>query len=75
MAEARVPPPVEVDEFIVQQLEEAERNLKKAKDYIEMLRKAGEDVSKLLSDYEAARLRLERYKRAFEPLIKSRRSR
>jgi predicted nucleic acid-binding Zn-ribbon protein len=54
-----------VDEYIKKQIGEAEENLKKAKALIDKLRKAGEDVSKLLSDYETARLRLERYKKAF----------
>jgi prefoldin subunit 5 len=56
---------VDIDEYIKKQIDEAEANLKKAREMIDKLRKAGEDVSKLLSDYEAARIRLERYKKAF----------
>jgi len=44
---------------------EAEKKLKAAKELIERLRRAGEDVSELEREQRRIEMRIQRYKRAF----------
>jgi len=55
----------ELLEDIKKRIKESEAHLKTAKYLIDKLRAAGEDVTKLQTDYQVALQRLERYKRAF----------
>lgn len=56
----------EVLKRIREEIKRAEQELQVAYAIIERLRAAGEDVSKLLQEYMAAKTKLERFKKAFE---------
>jgi len=55
----------ELEKYVVSEIKNAEKQLAEAKRLIDRLRAAGEDVSKLLTEYNLAKQKLERYKRAF----------
>jgi len=57
--------PEDLEETMKKAITESDRQLKKAAELIEKLRRAGEDVSELQRTYQATRMRVDRYKRAF----------
>lgn len=55
-----------INEQVQAAVAEAEKQLAEAKDLLDKLRRAGEDVTQAETNYRATKLRVERYKKAFK---------